>query len=52
MKTYTVDQIKIYLESVDSFGDTHYFCDEEHIDKAIEEAQHIDEIEPEHGDID
>jgi len=34
MKTYTVDQIRKYLESVNSFGDALYYCKEEYIDEA------------------
>lgn len=34
MKTFTVEEIKTYLSSQDSFGDAIYFCTEENITKA------------------
>ena len=37
MKTYTVDQIRIYLESKDSYGDIFFYLSEENIDKANEQ---------------
>lgn len=50
MKTYTVEQIRNYLQSCDSFGDALYFLDEEHIDKANEpkdenESENEEEIQ-------
>lgn len=34
MKTYTIEQIKKYLQSQDSLGDIYYNLSEENIDKA------------------
>jgi hypothetical protein len=34
MKTYTIEQIRIWLETQDSFGDIFYNLKEENIDKA------------------
>lgn len=39
MKTYTIEQIKKYLQSQDSFGDIFYNLSEENIDKANEESE-------------
>lgn len=54
MKTYTIEQIRNYIESKDSMGDILYFLSEENIDEANEpkmiDADEVDEIEPEIGD--
>lgn len=45
-KTYTIEQIRTYLNNVDSFGDAHYFLDK--IDNVLEEAERKkEEIESE-----
>ena len=41
MKTYTIEQIRIYLGNVDSFGDAHYFLDK--IDEILEKAKEKEE---------
>lgn len=46
MKTYTVDQIRIYLESKNSYGDIFFYLSEENIDEAIKQDE-LDKNNPE-----
>ena len=52
-KSYTLDEIRIYLESQDSFGDIFYNLSETKIDEAIEKAKQIklEEDELDYNDI-
>lgn len=43
MKTFTIDQIRKYIESQDSFGDVLYFLSEENIKKANQPNDDEDE---------
>lgn len=47
MKTYTIEEIRTYLENVDSFGDAFYFLKD--IDKILEKAKEKEEISEEEG---
>lgn len=42
-KLFTVEEIKIYLQSQDSLGDIHYYLSEENIIKANNEFNEADE---------
>lgn len=44
MKKYTIEQIRKYLKSQDSFGDILYNLSEENIDKANEEEEDEDDF--------
>lgn len=45
MKTYTIEQIRTYLNNVDSFGDAHYYLD--NIDEILEKVKEKESEEAE-----
>jgi len=49
---FTVAEFKKYLESVDSFGDAHYFCTADKIREANEpKEEQIDEVNDNHLEL-